>query len=1266
MKPKHLRTVLRAGICTLLLLLPMVLSASHTSVSEPPDWWTAVQTDIRQWEYHVRWQETPLIPGDLAGYQAPNRAHNLRIGFDSTGVRIVPRAFSQQGDGWTFGLALIGLGQKGAVASPTLSVHENRITYQRDSVVEWYTNDERGLEQGFRIPNFEPPILLELALTGDLAPCLIEGSQAIEFTTTDGIPALRYDFPRVTDAAGYQLSFTLTLSPLGDKIRLIIDESAATYPITLRTRITALPSTADWIGESDQDGAGLGYALSTAGDLNGDGYSDLVVGAPEYDAGQIRTGAVFVYYGSAAGLDANSVWIIEGDQADARLGRAVSIAGDVNGDGYTDVIVSAPGYGGVQSEEGAAFVYHGSLVGLVTGPVDWTATGGQEDAHFGRAVSTAGDVNGDGYSDVIIGAPDYDGDQVDGGAAFVYYGSSAGLETGPADWMVTGDQPAAHLGAAVSIAGDVDGDVYSDVVIGAPLYDITGTLILTDTGQVYVYRGSATGLVMGTVSWQFWGDQAGANFGTAVSTAGDVNGDGYSDIIIGASGYDGDQVDGGAVFVHHGSSVGTSSPASWTVMGDQEGAHLGAAVSAAGDVNGDGYADVIVGAPDYDGVQSDEGAAHIYHGGPTGLTAAPIWSAHPTDQANAHFGTAVSTAGDVNGDGFSDLAIGATGYDHNHTDEGGAFVYHGSADGLPASPGWSVTGLEGGALIGWSVATAGDVNGDGYADVLIGAPKYDRGQTEEGIVFLYTGGPDGPADSPAWIGEGEQKWAGFGQVVAAAGDVNGDGYGDVIVGAPRYDGEQLDDGKAFVYHGGPDGLDTVPTWVAPPDGQGTAVFGTSARFGTAVSSAGDVNGDGYSDVVITANGYDAQETNEGAAFVYHGGPTGLDADPAWAVHPTDQAYANFGRSASTAGDVNGDGYSDVIIGAPWYDNPASNADDAIYDGTAFVYHGSDTGLDPNPAWTFEDLYTNSEFGIAVSTAGDVNGDGYSDVIIGAYKYTEIPWTTPWREGAAFVYHGSSVGITSSSASWIAVGGREQAKFGIAVSTAGDVNGDGYSDVIVGAPHYSNDQSNEGVAFVYHGSTTGLSSGAADWTAEGDQSKSGYGFTVSTAGDVNGDGYSDVIVGAPAYNDGYIDEGAAYVYLGNDGGGLPVRANQWRTDSDVPIVPLGRSNSASQVRLQSTARSPLGREPVALQWQLAPLGVPFTATTVISGTSFTWSDTLTSGIVLSQTANGLTADTIYRWRVRTLYRPGNPLGQTAGRWLYLPWNGPQEADFRTLD
>jgi len=369
-----------------------------------------------------------------------------------------------------------------------------------------------------------------------------------------------------------------------------------------------------------------------------------------------------------------------------------------------------------------------------------------------------------------------------------------------------------------------------------------------------------------------------------------VNGDGYADVIIGAPNYDGGQTGEGAAFVYHGSATGLTGPADWNATGNQANAHFGAAVSIAGDVNGDGYADAIVGAPDYADDQAGEGAAFVYHGSATGLTSSADWSA-TGEQAGAHFGAAVSTAGDVNGDGHSDLAIGATGYDHDETDEGAAFVYHGGPAGLATGQAWSAMSKQAGALLGWSVSTAGDVDGDGYADVIVGAPRYDHGQTEEGVVFLYAGGPDGPATSPTWTGESDQEWAWFGQAVATAGDVNNDGYSDVIAGAPRYEGEQRYEGAAFIYHGGPSGLVTTSTLAIHPTDQ------ADARFGAAVASAGDVNGDGYADVIITANGYDAEQINEGAAFVYHGGPTGLAADPAWTGHPTDQAYANFGRSA---------------------------------------------------------------------------------------------------------------------------------------------------------------------------------------------------------------------------------------------------------------------------------------------------------------------------------------------------------------------------------
>ncbi len=419
----------------------------------------------------------------------------------------------------------------------------------------------------------------------------------------------------------------------------------------------------DWTAESDQVNAWFGYSVSSAGDVNGDGYSDVIVGAIQYDNGQIDEGRAYVYHGSAMGLSTSPDWTAESDQAHTYYGYSVSSAGDVNGDGYSDVIVGVPDYDNGQTNEGRAYVYHGSAAGLSTTP-DWTAESDQEIAYFGNSVSSAGDVNGDGYSDVIVGAYRYDNGQIDEGRAYVYHGSATGLSTSP-DWTAESDQAEAWFGYSVSSAGDVNGDGYSDVIVGVPDYD-NGQ---TDEGRAYVYYGSASGLSP-TSDWIAELDQVEALFGFSVSTAGDVDNDGYADVLVGAPSL-------GNAYVYRGSDAGLSQTADW-IAGSGQGGQFGATVSTAGDVNNDGYSDIIVGAPRYYNGQSDEGGAFFYYGRSSGLATFPDWSAE-SDQINALFGWSVSTAGDVNNDGFDEIIIGACRFDNGQVDEGRAHVYHGEA-----------------------------------------------------------------------------------------------------------------------------------------------------------------------------------------------------------------------------------------------------------------------------------------------------------------------------------------------------------------------------------------------------------------------------------------------------------------------------------------------------------------------------------------------------------------------------------------------------------
>ena len=1048
-----------------------------------------------------------------------------------------------------------------------------------------------------------------------------------------------------------------------------------------------LSPTAAWSAESDQ--GGLGNAVGTAGDVNGDGYSDLIAGARFYDNGETNEGAAFLFYGSATGPRNPPNWSEEGEQANAYLGAAVSSAGDVDGDGYSDILVGAPWYDDGEADVGAAFLYPGGPAGPPI-TATWVVTGSLAGARLGYALGLAGDVDGDGYTDVIIGAPGYDG----AGAAFLYPGSAAGPPI-TATWVVTGGQDGADFGFAVGTAGDVDGDGYSDVLIGAPWYDDKGAIFIypgspsglpltttwafeadqdhaqlgyavgtagdvdgdgfadiiagapaydagqTNEGRAYLYRGSASGPL--AAAWTVEGNQEYAYLGRALGTAGDVDGDGYSDVIVGVPAYDGSYLGEGQARLYLGSAGGLSTTPDWTVEGGHVGYGLGDAVGTAGDVDGDGYADVLIGVPYYDNGEADEGQVRLYHGSPTGLGSSPDWVGEGNGEY-AHFGRVLGTAGDVNGDGYSDILIGIPGYGgyDNPMHLGGAIVRYGSPDNLASSADWTAEGEQGGAWFGYSVGTAGDVNGDGYADVIVGAPHYDDGYADEGRVFVYHGSAAGLATTPDWSAAGDQGEAEFGWAVRTAGDVDNDGYSDVVIGARRYDDGQTDEGAAFVYHGSAAGLGTTPAWTAEGNQD-------EAWFGFSVGTAGDVNGDGYADLIVGAQYYDGDQTNEGRVYIYHGAAGGLSTVPDW-IAEGDQEDERFGYAVGTAGDVDGDGYSDVVVGAPYYDGGGAD------EGKAFVYHGSAAGLATTPGWSAEGDQDGAEFGRAVGRAGDVNGDGYADLIVGAPGYDH----GHTDEGRVFVYNGGAAGL-SAAPTWIGEGHHTAAALGISVGTAGDVDGDGYADIIVGAHGYGDGEANEGRVYLYRGSWFGPTL-IGHWSAESDRADAYLGFSVGTAGDVNGDGYSDVIVGAYGYDNVKSNEGAAFLYYGG-GDGWSLRPRQLRSDGASVIPCLGTSDSRTTFLIGLVSRMPLGRQEVCLQWQAAPLGTLITATDVISGVS-EWTDALTGGVEITQTVAGLTMATGYRWRARFLYRPGNALGQVSGPWVHIPWGGWNETTLRT--
>jgi hypothetical protein len=376
---------------------------------------------------------------------------------------------------------------------------------------------------------------------------------------------------------------------------------------------------------------------------------------------------------------------------------------------------------------------------------------------------------------------------------------------------------------------------------------------------------------------------------------------------------------------------------------------LGTSVSAAGDLNGDGYADFVAGAPDYSNDQGSEGAAYVYYGGAAGIGTTPtILEGNYTD---ARFGVSVSAAGDVNGDGYADLVIGAYGYTStgSESNEGAAYVCYGSAAGI----GLTRTLLQSNqadAELGQSVSGAGDLNGDGYDDIAVGAPYYDNGQTDEGAAFVYWGRSTGIMATPTRL-EANQAGAHFGNSVSAAGDLNGDGYPDIVVGAENFsDGEALE-GAAFVYYGGAAGLGTTPTRLEANQ--------AGAWFGRSASGAGDVNGDGIADLMVGAPFYDIG----GAAFLYHG-----SADSHSSLVVTD-------ATVGTACDEYGNGGVRIRSGLD-DGSPTGIPDDGVLqtgevDSTAYVCNGATGGNDGHNSIIVTDA--------TVGTACDAFGNGGSRI-----------------------------------------------------------------------------------------------------------------------------------------------------------------------------------------------------------------------------------------------------------------------------------------------
>jgi hypothetical protein len=514
-------------------------------------------------------------------------------------------------------------------------------------------------------------------------------------------------------------------------------------------------SSDDTIWYADADGDGYGDSSATAtGCFAPSGYVSDGTDCDDSEAGANPTEAEVCADGIDNDCDGSGCTLASaslstavqytGEQARAQAGSAVAAAGDVNGDGFDDMLVGAGVYdNGPRSDAGSAYLVLGSVAPAASRLSKATLFAGEADSDYaGYAVSGAGDVNGDSFDDMLVGASfNDDGPGNNAGAAYLLLGSaapaSASLSTAI---QYTGQAASDYAGDATSGAGDVNDDGYADMLVGASGNFGPGD----DAGAAYLLLGSAAPASASlSAAIQYSGSAAGDGAGNSVSGAGDADGDGHDDMLIGAPyNDDGPGSSAGAAYLLFGSSTPASTRLSLETpyTGEAGSDAAGSSVSGAGDVNGDGYDDMLVGAPANDDGGSSAGAAYLLLGSTTPASASLSTATQYTGEVGGdRAGEAVSGAGDVNHDGYDDMVIGASYHAHGGSSAGAAYLLLGSAAPATASLSTTIkyTGEADGDRAGCAVAGSGDMNADGYDDLIVGALFNDDGpKTDAGAAYL--------------------------------------------------------------------------------------------------------------------------------------------------------------------------------------------------------------------------------------------------------------------------------------------------------------------------------------------------------------------------------------------------------------------------------------------------------------------------------------------------------------------------------------------------
>ncbi|MBI5787414.1 MAG: FG-GAP repeat protein [Candidatus Schekmanbacteria bacterium] len=1129
-----------------------------------------------------------------------------------------------------------------------------------------------------------------------------------------------------------------------------------------------------WVGEAMYDNAGI--SIASVGDVNGDGFNDILIGAHNNDEGGANAGKVYLVFGKDKGgqaylnlAEADVAFIGEAEFDGA--GSVVAYAGDVNGDGLGDFLIGAANNDERGDNTGKAYLIFGKKEGwskkIPLSQADVSFLGERSEDYAGSGLGYVGDVNGDGFDDFMIGSKNNTDGGEEAGKCYLIWGKAGTwdkrMKLANADVSFIGEDKNDRVGGVMAYAGDVNGDGYDDFLIGAPLKNAKGP----ESGQVYLFLGRAIGLIpnmdLSRADATFIGEDRDNTAGNALGFIGDLNGDGLSDFIIAAENNSETGKSAGKCYLFWGKEKGwrkdISLPEADVMLnGEQPGDHFGSAIAYSGDFTAHGQEGFVISATRSDEGEKKAGKIYFYQ-------SQPQW-AHVTDAATSFLnyvgekkndlaGSRLAYAGDINGDGLPDVLIGADSASHGGRQAGQVYLVTGQINRPPAKitqvgfkrdASYSKdldTQVEAGDWLYLEVkgedaqkerrnvmqvfAATGSNNkikvnlvetkedsgvfrgrfqlvetrsnellkrlavksGDtisvflkgldaasvkvhlkvSYADCLIdddvsgesfgnGNAHMESGETIElGVVLennyfqnltgitaaLSTSDPNvnllkGELSFGNIASKQRQSSSSSALFRISANCVSGqvlnfklnikskeglkweDDFSlpvenvimisgkltDSLTGLPVDDATVvvLKKKKKEFTMSGHDGvyklylpageyketlvitaagylnlkkavncakesrldLKLAPRQkltAAPVTFSGERTYDSS---GDAASYAGDVNGDGYDDFLIASWGNDEGGLDAGKVYLIFGRAGGWDKqfnlDRADASFIGESEYDEAGRSVAYAGDVNGDGFSDFLIGAPKNDFGGDKS------GQTYLFLGKPAGWKRNTLLSEADASfigeaNHDRAGSAISYAGDVNGDGYDDFLIGAWAND----TNGYDAGAAYLILGKPDGwyrrmsLESANASWVGEFPRDEA--GKAVAYAGDVNGDGYDDFLIGAPSFTTESKDfVGKTYLILGRPFDwgwkVKLDQADSSFLGEDNNDSSGQSIGFVGDVNGDGLSDFAIGAWSSDSYQADAGQVYIFFG--------RRELWGNDlslasADASLVGENEGDSA---------------------------------------------------------------------------------------------------------